>query len=201
MKYFELNELLLSLIYPTVYGMLGGTLYETVKCAVIFFKRLFLMPWLLLKHEGRIGFSSAKKEVGKINTRQSSTAVSEITDFIFFTLFGILYSIVSYVTLDGDFRMYSVAMALLAFFLLGRPVGRRIMYGVLRVLDALYLIIFNGLLMVLLPLRKLVRLTVIPIMKIAKQFHAEQLSRAFVRKRLREAGKIFAHCAKQTNNS
>lgn len=199
MKYFELNEIFLSVLFPVLYGVLGGVLYETVRCAVAFFVRILVAPKYLLLYSGKISFKNSRELSKKINTPSGVGPISQLIDFLFFTLFGILFLLVVYITQDGAFRWYAAVAAILCFFLLGRSVGGRINGAVSKTVSTVYVVALTVALFVIRPIRLLLIFTAKPIFAWARRSLRSVRSHLFVRKRLRNAGRIFKYCTKQTN--
>ena len=198
MKYFESSELILSLLISSLYGLACGTLYLEVRCAADFLYRILRMPLILLKYPGKFNFKSISAYLKNREERLGGRVLWEIVDFLYLSAVFISYSIVVYLTLDGDFRWYMAGGAIICFFVPGRLVGRKIAGVVNLVLDGAYLVILLLLSSVIFPLRALMRAILKPIFSWVKFIYFLAVSQLFVRKRLRCVDKIFLYCKKDT---
>lgn len=119
MRYFSNSEILFSLIYAINYGILSGGFYKSALCLFRWLKELLKLPIIIWKSSNPFGFMLKKDR----QNNEFNRIKNNLFDFAVFMLFGILYIILCYYTLDGVFRIYMFIFTALSFFISKNTLG------------------------------------------------------------------------------
>ncbi len=126
MKYFALEEILLSVLYSGIYGLICGVMYEVIRFTAVAFKDVFLIFPRAILIANKPTLMVAKSLVpknGKMIIRDKTLAVA---DWVFSILFGIGFILLVYATVDGVFRWYLPIISLVLFFVCYQIVSKSI---------------------------------------------------------------------------
>ena len=199
MKYFEFSELFFFILSSSVFGIIGGVLYETARISVGFVRRFFYLPKILLTHNSEISFKKSR-ELAQIGGNRAVLNFSvQLTDFLFFISLGCAYLLLVYITLDGVILWYGALLGILSFLFIGKGVGRLISEAAEKLLSSIFVFILTLLLFAVMPFKKVIIAVVTPIIKAIKSAYFSLVEGLFVRKRLLDAKMIFKLCAKRIN--
>lgn len=117
------TEVLLSVLYSVLFGAFGGLLKTSISVAFQYIETVIRLP-LSVAHstENRASFKASFRK--GVNIICSKNKIKEFfSDFIFTLIYGILFSLLTYVSVDGVFRLYilivSVAVTYVSFKTLG----------------------------------------------------------------------------------
>ena len=117
MKFFTAYEIFLSVILSASTGFLYGGFFCASENILIFLKKILsVLPIsisLITKKQEKCFF----KKIFEYRKFKLSFIERTIFDALFFTSFGAGFIILSYISLDGYIRLYSIFLTLLFFFL------------------------------------------------------------------------------------
>ncbi len=114
MKSFELTQVFFSVFASALFGIILGGLRGAISDLLFYLKRILFVPIELLS-----GHQAPKK-----NHNISRGLAAHLGDFLFFTITGVLYILLCYITLDGVPRLYMLAIALASYFLSNKTLGK-----------------------------------------------------------------------------
>ncbi|MBE6643893.1 MAG: hypothetical protein E7612_00780 [Ruminococcaceae bacterium] len=168
MKFFTVYEIFISIILSAATGFLYGGFFCASENILIFLKKIISIFHISISV---ISKKEEKRFLERIfEYRKFNLTVIERTvlDFLFFTLFGVGFIILSYVTLDGYIRLYLIFLTLL-FFFISCKFFRKIFVVVFdRILGIIYNIFLLCVSIALFPLYKLLKFIFNFIKKIAR---------------------------------
>lgn len=107
---FDSREIILSVIYATAGGVIFSILYSALhvlRCVLINLKADLKRPLMSERLLSRFSFKNIKIE--EINT--------PLTLIFSILLFAILFMIISYITLDGEIRLYMLVLLFASFYM------------------------------------------------------------------------------------
>lgn len=184
MIYHSLNEFLSAIFYFSIYGIITSGIYISQDVLISWIKRFIKIP--VIAFENHKIFSNKKR-------KKSLLLRYHITDFILFTLFGIGYIVLQYISLDGAFRIFFLLIFLFSFYLSQSSIGRLIKIALNFILKLLYEMIFRFYNFVVFPIRFIIKLLVklfIPIGKAIKGYIKIFRKRQISKKNTRILNKI-----------
>ncbi len=119
MKYFTLFEIITSLGTFLLFGAILGALSGCLKLLIS--KVFGLMKLIILSTR----FENVKKLKNELKNRAEfdKPSIIFINDFVLYTSFSLLFIILSYVCLDGYFRLFSLIFYILGFCLARKFIG------------------------------------------------------------------------------
>ena len=106
MIYFSLFETLNSLFVNAVFGILFGFLFSLSVPLCMFLKRSALVFLEVKYFYKKIDRKIIKSRCNFSAERENGVIIKNVCDFLFFFLFGVFFIIITYVFLDGVFRVY-----------------------------------------------------------------------------------------------
>ncbi|HBJ18275.1 MAG TPA: hypothetical protein DDY70_00805 [Clostridiales bacterium] len=145
MMYFTFRETVGALFAYLAFGFCAGLVYECLRCVIADLGLLLaLIPaaWksALLRDKAEreaVFLSATGKELSGVRR--------EICGFVFTLLFGIFFLLLTYLALDGVFRLPMLAVTLVSFAVsekcLGIPARRLVAAGFSRILRVLFFVL------------------------------------------------------------
>lgn len=157
MMYFTFREMLVALLSYLAFGFFAGWVYECLRCLFADIGLLFAVvpaAWksALLRDKGE-----REAVFRKATDKELPPVKREICGFVFTLFFGVTFLLLTYLALDGVFRLYMLAAALFSFAvfekLLGIPSRKLALAGFSRVLRVLFVLLH----LVFFPMRVVLR--------------------------------------------
>lgn len=148
MLYFDFSELALSCLYSFLFGLFAAGIYASLSVINGYTVLLLRLPFSALFARSR--------EVPDISKKEGARHVglwTEIFDFIFFTVVGIAFILLLYVSLDGIPRIHFFILSLLGFFLSRATMGRFFTAAFDLILSNLYRFCYFALYIAFAPVR------------------------------------------------
>ncbi len=114
MIYFKTSEIIFSIYSSAILGVIFGILYSSSLETLGYLKKFISLPFQCLKNARKFSV----KRIFIISFEKNNTKISKISkniyEFLIFTLFGCFTIILSYIALDGVFRLY--VLVIIGFF-------------------------------------------------------------------------------------
>ena len=154
MKYFNVIESIRAIICSSFLGFFMGGLYNSLSTLISCIRRL-LFVWITVLRSH--SFSDFKKSTVR-NDGKASAVRKNVYDLIFFTVFGVLYIFLCYLTLDGVHRFYVLIPLIVVFIISKQTLGIIFEKIILFAYNLLYRVAFLMLYVLTFPLRKAYRL-------------------------------------------
>ncbi len=131
MIYFHNDEILFSVLSFFVLGILSGGIYTSLVCFFLFIKVCVSTPKrLYLKYKNKINTRI------KIEQNFEKTKIGiQLSDFTFVYFWGILFILFSYLFLDGLFRIYTLAVFGIGYFVSKKTLGQFFSKAILFLLN------------------------------------------------------------------
>ncbi len=191
MIFFTAREILISVLSAAAFGFAFGVFYTTSHA--VFFS-LYDVVMLFLRVIRNIGSFRAKDKHTPQKNRKASRLSCEVFDFLSFFIFGIIYLIINYLTLDGVFRIYPLIIAAAFFFMAKATVGKSTSYFYLYLFNRIYGVLYIILSLIFLPIYKLIkkiRRTVLVLISPIKNKIDKRRAKRLVGKKLAEIDQFF----------
>jgi len=122
MIYFTGEEIFFSVFLSFVSGIFFGAVYSSIG-EIISYLILFLKGFpYSIKNCSHISFKRIKKQF--LNKNKINGLAGNLSDFLYFTVFGCVLILITYRTLDGVLRSFIPITAFFAFILANITVGK-----------------------------------------------------------------------------
>ena len=123
MKYFSIVDIIRSILFASIYGLICGCLYKASACILAAILKLVALPRDILLLYKCFSLKNAKSITlnQKLNLR--SKVGKNIFEFFVFLTFGLGLILLFYVCLDGMLRLYVLVLFLLFFYVSSKTVG------------------------------------------------------------------------------
>ena len=118
MIFYTTEQLLISCVLSLVFGAACGVDYPSLSLIFHWFFKIFTAELQVLKSRKLILCNSLT-----LSQTQHLGFVNELYDFLFFSFCGVLFCVLCYISSDGFFRVYLLALAVLTFFLSKNTLG------------------------------------------------------------------------------
>ena len=153
MKYFEISEILLSVIYAVFYGAIGGLASKGAGMAAERINQiLFIFPDAYAC-ASRASLHLVRDRALKSQKRRSSRAFCVAVDILLFFCFGVGFFVLSYYAIDGQLRLYMLVSVLFSFFICEKIIGEYLERAFSVFFDRVYLVLLFFVSLLMLPLR------------------------------------------------
>ena len=154
MKYFALAELLRAIICSSILGFFLGCIYNSLSTLVSAISRIITVGLSVIRSH------SIRDDVsGNLHKNKVTTAIQKnIYDFLFFTICGLLYLIVCYLTLDGVHRFFVLALTVASFIISKNTFGALFEKTISVIFNIIYRALFLIIYVLTYPARILARL-------------------------------------------
>lgn len=192
MKFFTDSEIIRSIYLSLLFGAFLSATYISADFLSEALKKILFLPYNATKLCKRFSIKySVKLSEVKKRSRESRR---NLFDAIIFSIFGILFILHFYITTDGIFRIYVVALVALSFCFSGKIIGNTVTPALEKCFSFIYAIIlfFGG--FIALPMYKTASLSVKIIQKLTEPlFRRYRLkkSKRIIAKKLREVEKLI----------
>lgn len=194
MKFFTVTEILISIFFSAISGILFGGIYCASESIFLFLKEMILIFPMAVKLSPDI---SLKNIINKIKSRKKICLGSierNVFEAIMFFFFGIVMILISYATLDGYIRIYIFIVTALFFILSRKYIGKLSSAVLERIFRAIYFITIIFISVLIWPLHKvlnkltpLVKRVVMPAVYSIRKKRSERILKA----KLREISKVM----------
>lgn len=194
MKFFTVSEILISIFFSAISGILFGGIYCASESIFLFLKEMILIFPMAVKLSPDI---SLKNIINKIKSRKKICLGSierNVFEAIMFFFFGIVMILISYATLDGYIRFYIFIVTALFFILSRKYIGKLSSAVLERIFRAIYFITIIFISVLIWPLYKvlnkltpLVKRVVMPAVYSIRKKRSERILKA----KLREISKVM----------
>lgn len=123
MIYFETSEIIFSIYTSAILGLVFGFIYSSSLETLGYVKKFIYLPFQSAKNA--VNFSI--KRIFIISFEKNNSKIGKVSknlyEFLIFTIFGCITILLSYVALDGVFRLYVLVIIGLFFILSKRTLG------------------------------------------------------------------------------
>ena len=113
MMHFTFSEILQSLFHSLIYGVIFYLIYKLISTVLTFFRTLPNIIYRILH------FSKSQKVTSLINCSEKQKCCGTLVS-VYFIIFTIGFLLLSYYSLDGIMRAYTLLISLSSFFLCKR---------------------------------------------------------------------------------
>jgi len=160
MKFFAFFEILRSVFLSAVTGFIFGCIYmasERIFLAVR--KIIYLVPNVISCYKD-FSYGTVYKKIKKQNIVKFTPVTQNIYEAILFLLFGIYTVLLTYIVLDGVFRIYILITVILFFFVAKKSIGNIFAKLFDKVFANLYFIFFLAFTVFIFPIYKFINVIV-----------------------------------------
>ena len=123
MIYFKTSEIIFSVYASAILGIVFGLIYSSSLETLSYLKKFLALPYQSAKNA--VNFSP--KRIFIISFEKNNTKIGKIGknvyEFLIFTVFGCLTILLSYIALDGVFRLYVLLIIGLFLIISKRTLG------------------------------------------------------------------------------
>ena len=155
MKFFSASELLFALFVYLAFGAFAGSLYRSAAAFVLGLKRLVLLPIDAVLNKKKLYKHYDKAGQKKV----SSCILRNVYDFFFVLITGFVYIVITYICLDGVFRIYFLLLFALTLGLTLKLFGKALEKAFVIFFDSVYNVLFYVLMPFSIPIRFVALLT------------------------------------------
>ena len=162
MIYFESTDIFYSIIFAFLFGIITGIAYRSVYSlgtGIILLFRAFSLLFRDIKLKSILAFNVKKKSA-------DFKVLKHLFDFIFFFTTGILYICLTYLTLDGELRVYVLIISALGFFISRNTLGAALEKIVLMCIELINTAWASILFILFLPSRVIIHKLLIPLVSL-----------------------------------
>ncbi len=140
MQYYTSQQIFLSVLYSLIFGVCFGMFSSLVSVILEYIETLLNLPRLILTYSSEEkGPLTLFKEKPKL-IYSEGRAKEVIKDFIVTLSFGISFSVLSYIAVDGELRLYVLLIALITSYFSNKIPGKgfrwlcvKLFYGICTV--------------------------------------------------------------------
>lgn len=194
MIFYTSTEILISIALFIFFGALCGILYPSLSLIFKWFSKMLSTEIQILKSKHLIAHFAALS-----SSRNTDNGIAKnVYDFIFFLTCGASCCIFCYVCADGVFRIYTLLLAIVAFFAAKSSIGAFFKYIIYLFLNLIYRAWFSLLSIINVPIKALIKLIRIPAHHIftkitdsARSYH----KRTVVKKKIKQITYVFKDVA------
>lgn len=116
-------EILLSVLYAVIFGVFGGILKSAISVVIQYFETISALPKsVILATESKQALKKSFKAWICV-TRSNSKIKEFFSDFIFTLLYGISFSLLMYIAVDGVFRLYILVISVSLTYVSSKTLG------------------------------------------------------------------------------
>lgn len=193
MKFFSAVEILNSLFFSIIFGIISGCIYKSSVCIMCAIKKTILIPFDSLRLSGVF---SLNKVINKCKNRKSVklTLIEEnIFEAILFSLFGLSTIFIIYIFLDGVFRFYIILTVVIFFIISVKTIAKWFEYVFEKIYGKIYffeLLIFSTLLFPIIKVFSFVYYKIIKITAPLKMKYKISKSLCIEKKKINEIFKL-----------
>lgn len=187
MKFFEFKEILLAVFCSAAFGGIFGGIYPSFNLVLEGIISIFRLPVSLFQKSLKTIVSSFKKSNGHL---QKSKYRRDIFDFIYFLILGFGYALLTYLLLDGIFRLYMLVFFAVGFVFSKKTLGAFFERILTLVIKLVYIISTFVLFAFVFPIKHISGLFVLPIFKALYRLFSKYRSKALLSKKIRRIKKL-----------
>ena len=140
MKFFSISEILSSIMLSAFLGVLFGGIYFASELFFIYIKQFILILPRSIGLLSKLSREELKKAFARIEKAGISLIERNVYECLLFLVFGILFILCSYVSLDGYIRVYFILSTVLFAFISYRSLGKIFSAVLKRIFGGIYLI-------------------------------------------------------------
>ena len=185
MKYFELVDVLRAVIVSFFYGAVFGGVYSSYNAITDGVCRFFLLPLSVLSASGISEMQREDEKKGKRRFKARQNA----SDFVFFLILGFSYILMTYILLDGIFRVYVLLLFLIGFFLSRKTLGALFEKVFKFLFDIAYKLSFVAFYVLVFPLKQFFKKVIMPFCVILLNIKQKSKSKKMLIKKIRRIKK------------
>ncbi|MBE6537050.1 MAG: hypothetical protein E7673_03755 [Ruminococcaceae bacterium] len=172
MLYYNFADIILSMAYSVFWGALLCFLSLTIDTSASFIKGIIGIPSeVFLYSKDRKSVTSYLKSKRKF-CKESGTKYTFLVDLIFCVIAGVLYSILFYVTADGEIRFYVFLLSFFAYKGFKKTVGKWIRSGINFVFHIILKLLCSIFVIIAFSLRVVLRKLLFCVSEIPKRFYS-----------------------------
>lgn len=190
MIYFAYTDIITAIFAFSSFGMLSGGIHKSFLIILTgFADTLKILP----RAFRRDAFRTFKNHTLKTYNKKTPVA-KNISDFFFFGTVSLIYVFVTYIFLDGVFRLYTFIFFILGFWISSKTLNVFFETLLLLLFKSVYKITFFMIYVLLFPLIKLLHLTIsfiTPILHTAKEKHLMHKSQKILLHKKRKISSAF----------
>ena len=194
MRYFTDLEILRSICLSILFGIFLSCLYVMSRGICHIAKKILALPCNVLKLVSKFTLRKLKTLTYSDNIISKNCKVNHVYDAIIFSIFGILYVLHTYVTLDGEFRLYILLISVFSFYLFTRTAGNILYLTFKRVFEYIYscgLLLFGVAILPMYKTLKFITLIIYKHIEPIKQKHLLRKSKIITSKKLSEVRNLM----------
>ena len=190
MIFFSYSEIISAIVASATLGILSGGIYKSF--LIILFVAIDIIKILprVFRHAPLAALNNfnLKGEIG------SKKLTKNISDFFFFALIGLIYILLSYIYLDGVFRLYMLFFFLVGFLTAHKTLSVIFEYILIRALGLIYKVLFFMLYVLLFPLNMIIHALIrilAPIMLKLSKMHSMRKSQKILSLKMKQISSSF----------
>lgn len=145
MNYSDNRESLYIALCFFIFGIVCVGIYTVLAVLLNTLKKTVYLPSVISEDARKKNFRLLKLSVkSRLVANDGDLALGEVFNFLFIVAFGIFMTLLNYVLLDGEFRIYTVSAFLVGIFVSKRAFSKYIrgLFGVLLVSAYTFVLIF-----------------------------------------------------------
>ena len=194
MIYFTFLEIARSVFAFIILGLAIGFFHSVSHELIYSLKRMGKLIFYTLSM--RIERVSPAKNIRIPERSENKGFFSHLADFFRFLIYAFLYVIVSYVTLDVQFRIYSLLLTVFFGYISFKTFGNAFSFVYQRAFDAIYKVLYSVMRCIVLPIRCIVFMTFKFISNVTAPFRKRYrrfISHRIIKKKFSEIDVLFSH--------
>ena len=165
MLYADFNDILISVCYSALFGIVMGILFIVLRVLVYAIDGFIRLPKTIYQASGSLVTIKSVIANSKCFKYSENKARVFFFDFIYIILNGILFSLLLYLTTDGVFRLYVLIISFALARLFIKYLGNHTALFLNQAILLLYSMMAMALSIMLYPVRKVIQLTIGSIIK------------------------------------
>lgn len=151
MKFFTLEEIIISVFVSMMSGIVMGGIYSASYAIYVFLYRIVFVVKESFLIAGKYSSESIKSSNRRISEITVGTISKNVFEGFLFTLFGLSVIILYYILLDGIFRLYVLFLIGITFFFSSKFFGAVFNKTVKYILDFITLLLLSALGLIISP--------------------------------------------------
>ncbi len=124
MKFFTVYEILNSILFAAVSGIIFGGIYSASESVFAFLKEMLFVFWKGIKLLPYLSWKTLRNSIKSRKEIKLSSVERNIFEAFLFSFFGIAMILISYIALDGYIRLYIFVLTVIFFFLSKKYIGK-----------------------------------------------------------------------------
>lgn len=192
MRYFSVYEIIRSIFFSALSGVVLGCIYKASVCVLVAIKSCVLFIPSVINLLPGFKISRIHELIRFQKIHSINPASKNVFEFCLFLFFGIYFILLNYIILDGIFRIYILFILIAMFFVAIKTFGKFFSYIFYRSFDLIYFSALFIACVMLFPIYNILRLIFIPLRCLYSKFKVCRRLRKsdkLIRKKVSEARK------------